>query len=42
MGFTLETSIPALTVFLQGIFSFFPVCCRSCPFIWAISPEEPK
>lgn len=26
MGFTLETSIPALTVFLQGIFSFFSPC----------------
>lgn len=26
MGFTLETSIPALTVFLQGILSFFSPC----------------
>ena len=26
MGFTLETSIPALAVFLQGIFSFFSPC----------------
>ena len=36
MGFTLETSIPALTVFFTGDFQLLlpPVCCRSCPFIW--------
>lgn len=32
MGFNIETSVPILTVFIQGLLSFFsPVCCRSCP-----------
>ena len=26
MGFSLEVSVPAITVFLQGIFSFFSPC----------------
>ena len=26
MGFTIETSIPFITVFLQGILSFFSPC----------------
>ena len=26
MGFSLETSIPALTVFVQGLLSFFSPC----------------
>ena len=26
MGFSLETSVPALTVFVQGLLSFFSPC----------------
>lgn len=26
MGFSLDISVPALTVFLQGLFSFFSPC----------------
>ena len=26
MGFSLETSVPALTVFIQGLLSFFSPC----------------
>lgn len=41
MGFTLDVSISAVTVFLQGLLSFFrPAYCRCFPFISAICPAE--
>lgn len=39
MGFSLNISVPAITVFVQGLLSFFHrACCRCCRCIWAISP----
>ncbi len=42
MGFSLNVGVPAMTVFFQGLLSFFlPVCCRFCLFIWDIYLEGP-
>ena len=41
MGFSFDVSVSALTVFFQGLLSFFlPVCYHSFPFILAICLEE--
>ena len=43
MGFTVETGVSALTVFVQGLLSFFPrVCCRWCRCTWGIWPGSSR
>ena len=36
MNLTIETSVPVITVFLQGLLSFFSPCCRWYRFMSAI------
>lgn len=37
MNLTIETSVPVITVFLQGLLSFFsPACCRWYRFMSVI------
>ena len=41
MGFTIETGISAVTVFVQGLLSFFSPCVLLWyRYIWAIFPED--
>ena len=46
MGFSVETSVPVLTVFLQGLLSFLslaccPCClCTSALFVQAAAPDK--
>ena len=42
MGFSLDISVPALTVFIQGLVSFSPpASCPSYPYTSGIFPAEP-
>lgn len=38
MGLSVETGIPVITVFIQGLLSFFlPLCAAACSFICQLS-----
>ena len=42
MGFSLDISVPALTVFIQGLVSFFSPCVLPLiPYTSGIFPAEP-